>query len=104
MSFYLVYSLLLLQFVLGYAPFEHKSPGLLQSVVRGKSHPIGKQTVTDDDDDDVYPGYKRHSLQAVELSHRSQIAVQIVSNLSAPSNEGPIYRFWASRPCGHGWR
>ena len=28
MSFHLVYSLLLLQFVLGYAPFEHKSPGL----------------------------------------------------------------------------
>ena len=29
MSFHLVYSLLLLQFVFGYAPFEHKSPGLL---------------------------------------------------------------------------
>ena len=28
MSFHLVYSLLLLQFVLCYAPFEHKSPGL----------------------------------------------------------------------------
>ena len=28
MSFHLVYCLLLLQFVLGYAPFEHKSPGL----------------------------------------------------------------------------
>ena len=29
MSFHLVYSLLLLQFGFGYAPFEHKSPGLL---------------------------------------------------------------------------
>ena len=36
---------------------------------------------------------KRHSLQAVELSQRTQAAVQIVSNLPAPSNGGPIYRF-----------
>ena len=28
MSFHLVYSLLLLQFVLGYAPFDHNSPGI----------------------------------------------------------------------------
>jgi len=28
MSFHLVYDLLLLQFVLGYPPFEHRSPGL----------------------------------------------------------------------------
>jgi len=28
MSFRLVYDLLLLQFVLGYPPFEHRSPGL----------------------------------------------------------------------------
>ena len=28
MNFHLVYSLLLLQFVLGYAPFENKSPDL----------------------------------------------------------------------------
>ena len=28
MSFHLIYSLLLLQFVFGYAPFEHKSPGI----------------------------------------------------------------------------
>ena len=49
-------------------------------------------------------GSKRHSLQAVELSQRTQAAVQIVSNLSAPSNGGPIYRFWACRPCGPaGW-
>ena len=46
--------------------------------------------------------HKRHSLQAVELS---QTAVQIVSNLPGPSNGGPIYRFWASRPCGPaGWQ
>ena len=36
---------------------------------------------------------KRHSLQAVELSQRTQAAVQIVSNLPAPRNGGPIYRF-----------
>ena len=36
---------------------------------------------------------KKHSLQAVELSQRTQAAVQIVSNLPAPSNDGPIYRF-----------
>ena len=30
MSFHLVYSLLLLQFVLGYAPFEHKITGEFQ--------------------------------------------------------------------------
>ena len=38
-------------------------------------------------------GSKRHSLQAVELLQRTQAAVQIVSNLPAPSNGGPIYRF-----------
>ena len=38
-------------------------------------------------------GSKRHSLQVVELSQRTQAAVQIVSNLPAPSNGGPIYRF-----------
>ena len=49
-------------------------------------------------------GSKRHSLQAVELSQRTQAAVQIVSNLPAPSNGGPIYRFWACRPSGPaGW-
>ena len=35
-------------------------------------------------------GSKRHSLQAVELSRRTQAAVQIVSNLPAPSNGCPI--------------
>ena len=40
-------------------------------------------------------GSKRHSLQAVELSQRTQAAVQIVLNL-------PV--FWACRPCGPaGW-
>ena len=38
-------------------------------------------------------GSKRHSLQAVELSQQTQAGVQIVSNLPAPSNGGPIYRF-----------
>ena len=38
-------------------------------------------------------GSKRHSLQAVELLQWFQAAVQIVSNLPAPSNGGPIYRF-----------
>ena len=44
--------------------------------------------------DKTCTGSKRHSLQAVELSQRIQAAVQIVSNLPAPSNGGPIYRFW----------
>ena len=43
------------------------------------------------------PGAKRHSLQAVELSQWFQAAVQIVSNLPAPSNGGPIYRFLGMR-------
>ena len=38
-------------------------------------------------------GSKRHSLQAVQLSHRTQAAVHIVSNFPAPSNGAPIYRF-----------
>ena len=38
-------------------------------------------------------GFKRHSLQVVELSQRTQPAVQIVPNLPAPSNGGPIYCF-----------
>ena len=47
---------------------------------------------------------KLHILQAVELPQRTQAAVQIVSNPPAPSNGGPIYRFWACRPCGpDGW-
>ena len=32
---------------------------------------------------------RQKKLQAVELSHRTQAAVQIVSNLPAPSNGGP---------------
>ena len=39
-------------------------------------------------------GSKRHSLQAVELSQRTQAAVQIVSNLPAPSNGGPNLPFF----------
>ena len=54
-----------------------------------------------------YIGSKRHSLQAGELSQRTQAAVQIVSNLPAPSNGGTIYRFFGH--AGHadpldGWR
>ena len=52
-------------------------------------------------------GSKRHSLQTVELSQRSQTAVQIVSNPPAPSNGCPIYCFFIQS--GHaesldGWR
>ena len=43
---------------------------------------------------------KRHSLQVMELSQRTQAAVQIVSNLPAPSNGGTIYFFGACRPYG----
>ena len=44
-------------------------------------------------------GSKRHSLKAVELSHRTQAAVQIVSNLGARFTV-----FWACRSCGPaGW-
>ena len=40
----------------------------------------------------------------MELSQLIQIAVQIVSKKTAFSNGGPIYRFWASQPCGPpGW-
>ena len=46
---------------------------------------------------DLCLGSKRHSLQAVELSQWTQAAVQIVSNLPAPSNGGPIYRFLGMR-------
>ena len=42
-------------------------------------------------------GSKRHSLQAMELSQWFQAAVQIVSNLPAPSTGGPIYRFLGMR-------
>ena len=51
-------------------------------------------------DDHIYEYWcwlQRHSLQAVELSQRTQAAVQIVSNLPAPSNGSPIYRFLALR-------
>ena len=41
------------------------------------------------------PGSKRHSIQEVELSQRSQTVVQIVSNLPAQFTV-----FWASQPCG----
>ena len=50
------------------------------------------------------PGYKLHSLQAVEQSQRTQAAVQIVSNLSATAMGARFTVFWACRPCGPaGW-
>ena len=65
---------------------------------------VAVSVYADTEDDTDIVGSKRHSLQAVELSQRTQVAVQIVSNLPAPSNGGPIYRFWACRPCGPaGW-
>ena len=49
-------------------------------------------------------GSKRHSLQVVELSQRTQAAGQIVSNLPAPSNGARFTVLWACRPCGPaGW-
>ena len=50
-------------------------------------------------------GSKRQILQAVDLSQRTQTAVQIVSTLPDPNNGGRIYRvFLACRPCGPaGW-
>ena len=50
-------------------------------------------------------GSKRHSLQVVELSQRTQAVVQIVSNLPAPRNGCTIYRFFgACQPYGPaGW-
>ena len=51
------------------------------------------EVMRDVDANETSGGSKRHSLQAVELSQRTQAAVQIVSNLPAPSNGGPIYRF-----------
>ena len=53
------------------------------------------------------PGSKQHSIQAVELSQRSQTAVRIVSNLPSPSNGGPIYRFFGQAGYADpldGWR
>ena len=39
----------------------------------------------------VHQGFKRHTLQAVELSQRLHTTVQIVSKPPALSNGGPIY-------------
>ena len=44
------------------------------------------------------------SLQAVELSQRTQAAVQIVSNLPAPSNGGLIYHFFGHAGPLDDWR
>ena len=64
----------------------------------------GYVEVNDDVENETMNGSKRHSLQAVELSQRTQAAVQIVSNLPAPSNGARFTVFWACRPCGPaGW-
>ena len=47
---------------------------------------------------------KRHRLQAMELSQRTQAAVQIMSNLSAPSNGGPDLPFFGNADPMDGWR
>ena len=64
-----------------------------QALVHAIGKPSGPKSL-EDLADAFNPGSKRHSLQAVELSQRIQAAVQIVSNFPAPSNGGPIYRFW----------
>ena len=62
----------------------------LNNIIRGLHKPLA--------------GSKRHSLQAVELSQRTQAAVEIVSNLTAPAMGARFTVFWACRPCGPaGW-
>ena len=52
----------------------------------------------------IYKGPKHHNLQAVELSQRSQTAVQIVSNHPPPAMGARFTVFWARQPCGPaGW-
>ena len=47
-------------------------------------------------------GSKRHSLQAVELSQRTQVAVQLVSNLPAPFLGMPAMRTrWMAGASAH---
>ena len=48
-------------------------------------------------------GSKRHSLRAVKLSQWSQTAVQIVLNLPAPNNGGPIYLLGGKRSMRTRW-
>ena len=52
----------------------------------------------------ISSGSKRHSLQAVELSQQTKTAVKLCRTFPPPNNGGPIYRYWACRPCGPaGW-
>ena len=66
---------------------------IMTEIRRGISHCDDDELFFTMGDFNAHVGSKRHSLQAVELSQRTQAAVQIVSNLPAPSNGGPIYRF-----------
>ena len=64
-------------------------------IQKGRKRMCRMKKIPDMRDDSL--GSKRHSLQAVELSQWFQAAVQIVSNLPAPRNGGPIYRFLGMR-------
>ena len=48
-------------------------------------------------------GSKRHNLQAVELSQRSQTAMQMLSNFPPPAMGDPIYRVLAKPAMRKGW-
>ena len=61
---------------------------------------MGTLTDAANNKDNRRNGSKRHNLQAVELSQRTQAAVQIVSNLPAPQQWESDLLFLACRPCG----
>ena len=47
---------------------------------------------------------ERHSLQTVELSHRSQMLCKLCRTFPSPTMGTGFTVFWASRPCGPaGW-
>ena len=71
-----------------------RNPRASQTPCRVCPHRPSHFDRTPDERADSINGSKRHSLQAVELSQRTQAAVQIVSNLPVPSNGGPIYCFF----------
>ena len=54
-------------------------------------------------DNSVSFGSKRHSLQAVELSRRSQTAVQIVSKPPAPKPGGARFTVFGKPPMRTCW-
>ena len=62
-----------------------------------------QRELTEHQDECIYSS-KRHSLQAVELSQRTQSAVQIVSNHPRPAMGARFTVFWACQPYGPaGW-